>query len=158
MGCNMAEQKSQAELEAEAEKAWKEIAGDNDVIDRKEYAAYVSKNYGLTADEAEESFKHWDLSEDGKINRQEFDLMQIHVLTAVMEGTLKLAEDAGTIVQCTIFAWCCLLCTLGISYLIFWCWLTSKTKEYITDAVRDRLKKVHLRTLKQVSQRCDVSK
>merc|ERR1712080_736882 len=125
---NMAEQKS-TEPKAEADEVWKKVSGDDGKADQKEFARYLCSEYGMEEQDAMEAFKKWDFSQDGSITREEFDLVQLRVATSALEGAAEfMITEGATLLKCTIFAYCCCLCTVGLSYLIMYCWTKSATR------------------------------
>merc|ERR1712205_188328 len=113
----------------------------DDKIDRNEFAKYLQKTYGMEEKDALDAFKKWDFSQDGFISRAEFDVIMLHISVSAFEGGTKFLEESGaTLLKCTIFAYCCCLCTVGLSYLIMYCWTKSATKRCIGDKVVQGLK------------------
>lgn len=82
----------------------------------------------------------WDLTEDGFINRQEYDLMMVFCGKAIVEGTQRMAEaDGAAMAKCWTCAMCCCLCTLGMSICCATCYTKLAYNKHVTPAVKRAL-------------------
>eukprot|EP00466_Bigelowiella_natans_P009999 jgi/Bigna1/90311/estExt_fgenesh1_pg.C_670039 len=96
-------------------------------VEEKELRVFLRQQVSFTEDECKCVFHAFDANKDGKMDKEEFRKLFLKKQQAQEESSLVMAEKAvenpGCISCLTMFAYCCCVCTAGLSCCPLYCYL-----------------------------------
>mmetsp|Transcript_32912 Transcript_32912/g.53246 ORF Transcript_32912/g.53246 Transcript_32912/m.53246 type:complete len:145 (-) Transcript_32912:201-635(-) len=99
----------------------------NGTVDERELKIFLRQEVSFTEEEVKCVFNAFDKNNDGKISKEEFQELfvakQGFLQQAALDPAHDLTENPGCIACLSAFAYCCCLCTVGLSCCPLYCYM-----------------------------------